>query len=83
MQFYTLSSKMSIDKLMVRCFSQSIYTYKMLNKPIQQGYKVFGIADYRYLYAFLWSSKAKGLQDVVLCSKLTATGKTAYVFYLS
>jgi hypothetical protein len=75
----------SIDELMVRCFGWSIHTYKMPNKPIPQGYKLFGIADHGYLYAFLWSSKAKGLQHVVLCPKLIATGKTAYclLFILS
>jgi len=74
MRFYTPSSKVSIDKLIVRCFGRSIHTYKMPNKPIQQGYKLFGIADHRYLYAFLWSSKAKGLQDVLLRPKLINTG---------
>jgi hypothetical protein len=77
MQFYAPSSEVSIDKLMVQCFGWSIHTYKMPNKLIQQGYKLYGIADHGYLYAFLWSSKAKGLQDVVLCLKLTATGKIA------
>jgi Transposase IS4 len=53
MQFYTPSSEVSIDELMVRCFGRSIHTYKMPNKPIPQGYKLFGIADHGYLYAFL------------------------------
>ena len=46
----------------------------MPNKPIPQGYKVFGIADYRYIYNFLWSSREKGLQDIVLQPNLTKTG---------
>ena len=46
----------------------------MPNKPIPQGYKVFGIADHRYIYNFLWSSREKGLQDIVLQPNLTKTG---------
>jgi hypothetical protein len=76
MRFYTPSSKVSIDELMVRCFGRSVHTYKMPNKPIPQGYKLFGIADHGYLYAFQWSSKAKGMQlkDTILYPKLTNTG---------
>jgi hypothetical protein len=29
--------------------SRSLYTYKMPNKPITQGYKIYGIADHGYL----------------------------------
>jgi hypothetical protein len=46
----------------------------MPNKPITQGYKLFGIADHGYLYNFLWSSREKGLQDIVLQPNLTKTG---------
>jgi anaphase-promoting complex subunit 8 len=75
MQFYTPSSEVSIDELMVQYFGRSIHTYKMPSKPIQQGYKLFGIADHGYLYAFRWSSKAKGmkLKDTILYPKLTNT----------
>jgi hypothetical protein len=44
---------------------RSSYTYKMLSKLIKQGYKVFGIADHGYLYNWIWSSREKGLQDVL------------------
>ena len=74
MRFYTPSSKVSIDKLIVRCFGRSIHTYKMPNKPIQQGYKIYVIADYRYIYSFQWSSKAKGLQDILFRPQLIPTG---------
>jgi hypothetical protein len=46
----------------------------MPNKPIKQGYKIYGIADYGYLYNFLWSSREKGLQDILLRPELTKTG---------
>ena len=46
----------------------------MPNKPITQGYKIYGIADHGYLYNFLWSSREKGLQDMILQPNLTKTG---------
>lgn len=46
----------------------------MPNKPITQGYKIFGVADHRYLYNFIWSSREKGLQDILLRPNLTKTG---------
>jgi Transposase IS4 len=46
----------------------------MPNKPIKQGYKIFGIADYGYIYNWLWSSRDKGLQHMVLHLTLTNTG---------
>jgi hypothetical protein len=49
-----------------------VRTYKMPNKPIQQGYKVFGLADHGYLYS-LWSSRVRGLQEIVLRPQLTRT----------
>jgi hypothetical protein len=33
----------------------------MPKKPIKEGYKVFGIADHGYLYAWIWSSREKSL----------------------
>jgi hypothetical protein len=45
----------------------------MPNKPITQGYKIYGIADYGYLYNFIWSSREKGLQEIVLQPNLTKT----------
>lgn len=46
----------------------------MPNKPITQGYKIYGIADHGYLYNFVWSSREKGLQEIVLQPNLTKTG---------
>jgi hypothetical protein len=46
----------------------------MPNKPITQGYKIYGIADHGYIYNFLWSSREKGLQDIILQPNLTKIG---------
>jgi hypothetical protein len=32
---------------------KSLYIYKMPNKPITQGYKIYRIVDYSYLYNFI------------------------------
>jgi hypothetical protein len=71
-RYYSPLSKVSINKLMVRCFRRSVllqisisnplltfityrslHTYKMPNKPITQGYKIYRIADHGYLYNFI------------------------------
>jgi hypothetical protein len=46
----------------------------MPSKPISQGYKIFGIADHGYLYNWLWSSREKGLQEILRFPTLTPTG---------
>jgi hypothetical protein len=37
----------------------------MPKKPIKQGYKIYGITDHGYVYNWLWSSREKGLQNIV------------------
>jgi hypothetical protein len=64
----------SIDELMVRCFGGSNHTYKMPNKPIKQGYKLYGIADHGYIYSWIWSSWVFGLEDIPVFDTLTNTG---------
>ena len=46
----------------------------MLNKPIKQGYKIYGIADHGYIYNWIWSLREKGLQEIILRPNLTNTG---------
>jgi hypothetical protein len=46
----------------------------MLNKPIKQGYKIYGIANHGYIYNWIWSFREKGLQEMVLHPNLTNTG---------
>lgn len=59
---------------MVWCFRRSKHIYKMPNKLIKQGYKVYGIADYRYIYDWIWSSKVFGIEEVLPYEDLTNTG---------
>ena len=62
---------------------RSLYTYKMPNKPIKQGYKIYGIVDYSYLYNWIWSSREKGLQDMFYYPDLTNTGCLVRTLVLS
>lgn len=55
----------------------------MPNKPIKQGYKIFGIADHGYIYNWVWSSRAKGLQALFKHPKLTRTGSLVRSLVLS
>lgn len=46
----------------------------MPNKPIKQGYKLYGIADHGYIYSWVWSSKKYGLEVILPQEGLTNTG---------
>jgi hypothetical protein len=54
-------------------YFRSLHTYKIPNKPIKEGYKIYGIADHGYVYNWIWSSREKKLQDIVLHPLLTPT----------
>jgi Transposase IS4 len=72
-KYYIPSSNLAIDKLMIRYFGRSIYTYKMPNKPIHQGYKLFAIAEHGYIWHFIWSSRRYSFKsEIILRPELTA-----------
>ena len=73
-RYYLPSSEVAIDELMIRCFGRSQHTYKMPNKPIKQGYKLFALADHGYVWWFQWSSRKHGIAELVLHPELTPTG---------
>jgi hypothetical protein len=52
-----LGTKVAIDEIMVRFFGCSSDTYKMPNKPIKQGYKIFALVENGYVWHFQMSSK--------------------------
>ncbi|KAF1967235.1 hypothetical protein BU23DRAFT_484306, partial [Bimuria novae-zelandiae CBS 107.79] len=51
--YYLPSLRVVINKLIICCFRQSLHTFKILNKLILQGYKVFSLDNYRYIYSFI------------------------------
>src|ERR1700712_4053717 len=55
----------------------------MPNKPIKQGYKIYGIADHGYIYNWTWNSRVHGLQVLFKHPKLTPTGSLVRSLVLS
>ena len=58
---------------MVRFYGRSPDTYKMPNKPIKQGYKIYALADAGYIWWFIWASRKQGLTDTVKYKHLSLT----------
>jgi len=50
----------------------------MPNKLIKQGYKLYDIADYGYIYSWIWSLKKYGLEGILPQEGLTNTGALVY-----
>ena len=46
----------------------------MLNKLIKQGYKLYSITDYGYIYNWIWSLKKYRLEAILLKEGLTNIG---------
>ena len=55
----------------------------MPNKPIKQGYKIYRIADHGYIYNWIWSSREKGLQDILHFPNITNTACLVQTLVLS
>ncbi|PWW77257.1 hypothetical protein C7212DRAFT_41146, partial [Tuber magnatum] len=77
-QFYTPSIKIVIDEIMVRFCGRSVYTVKIKNKPIKQGYKVFVLCSHRYIYVFLWYSPLHSTANLVKLDYLIPTTSAVY-----
>ena len=60
----TLGSKLSYDEIMLPFRSRSAHVTKVLNKPHPNGFKVWTLADYRYMYDWLYFS---GFAGILLC----------------
>lgn len=76
LQYWKPSNAVSIDETMIRGFGRSQHTFKMPNKPIKQGYKIFAIADRGYILYWIWASRHKSLVEVKKheAANLTLTG---------
>jgi Transposase IS4 len=65
--FYTNwlpSSYISIDEAMIPFRDRSLHKVKMKNKPISEGYKVWVLADNRYVWDWLWHSHKDGPETI-------------------
>jgi hypothetical protein len=58
--FYVPSQNVSVDEMMEAFTGRSAHTLKMPNKPIGEGYKMWGLGDYGYIWHFLWYSRIEG-----------------------
>jgi hypothetical protein len=58
---------------MVRFHSRLGDTYKMLNKPIKQGYKIFALANNGYVWHFQLSLRQYRIRELEKVNKLTPT----------
>ena len=47
--YLILRMEVAIDEIIVYFYSRLANTYKMLNKLIKQGYKIFALADNSYI----------------------------------
>lgn len=66
-------TEVAINKIIVRFFGWSHDTCKMPNKPIKQGYKIFALADSRYVWHFQLSSKEHKISELKKVDELTPT----------
>ena len=73
-RYYIPGTEVAIDEIMVRFHGRLADTYKMLNKPIKQGYKIFALADNGYVWWFQLSSRRYGIAELDKHKDLTATG---------
>jgi hypothetical protein len=67
-------SSVAIDEIMVCFHGCSGDTYKMPNKLIKQGYKIFALANNGYVWYFQLSSRQYGIRELEKVNKLTLTG---------
>ncbi|KAI3655789.1 hypothetical protein MP638_005583 [Amoeboaphelidium occidentale] len=55
-KYYSPSSKVSIDEMMVRFGGRSKDRYRIQGNPISEGYKIFALCDSGFTYSFLFAS---------------------------
>ncbi|EED12082.1 O-methyltransferase, putative [Talaromyces stipitatus ATCC 10500] len=72
------SANISIDEAIVRSHGRSSHTFKLPNKSISQGFKIFVLADHGYVYYFYPASRTQGVIEVGKVTSLTKTGQMVY-----
>jgi hypothetical protein len=66
--------EVAIDEIIVRFRRQLNDTYKMPNKPIKQGYKIFALVDNGYVWYFQLSLRQYRIRELYKVNELTSTG---------
>jgi hypothetical protein len=72
-RYLILGTAVAIDEIMVRFYGRSSDTYKMPNKPIKQGYKIFALASDGYVWHFQLASRQHGIGELEKVDELTPT----------
>jgi len=72
-RYLILGSAVAIDEIIVRFHGRLGDTYKMPNKPIKQGYKIFALANDGYVWHFQLSSRQYRIGELEKVNELTPT----------
>ena len=80
-KYYTPGTEVSIDEAMIHLCGRSRDTFKMPNKPIDEGYKAFCLANREYIFDFHIASHLRPTPGVERIDNLSNT--SAIVFSLA
>src|SRR5947209_15857541 len=83
MKYYTPGTNVSIDEAMIRFYGRSQDTFKMPNKPINEGYKAFCLVDHGYVFDFRMASRSKPTPGVEDIDNLSRTSSTIFSLAMS
>jgi hypothetical protein len=78
LKYWIPGLNLSIDEMMVRFFGRSKHTFKVPNKPIKEGYKIFALCEAGYTYYFIWSSKSESYGELIKLPDLSPTESMVY-----
>jgi len=73
----------SIDEAMIHFYGRSRDTFKMPNKLIDEGYKVFCLADHGYVFDFRMISWSKLTPEVEDIDNLSRTSSIVFSLIIS
>ena len=82
-KYYTSQTNVSIDEAIIYFCDYSRDTFKMLNKLIGEGYKVFCLADHSYLFDFHIASRLQSTPGVEDINNLSSTSSTVFSLAMS
>lgn len=63
-RLWSPGSHLAIDEAMIAFRGRSHHKIKLPNKPIKEGFKIWGIGDSGYIYDWLWHSRLDGPEGI-------------------
>ena len=82
-KYYIPQTNVSMNEAMIRFHGCSQDTFKMSNKPTDEGYKTFCLADYGYIFDFRMTSRSEPTPGVKDIDNLSSTSSTVFSFAMS